>query len=276
MTVLQLYRQKKDELTRRLARSSGLYETCAVIQRTFESIIARYTLESGQDCRNFAARALELVNGALPAIETVRGRGIAEKSEKKTRRRGLGLAAAAAGFAVVFVSLGYYMFLYDISVREFSGWLWAVLAGCAIIFISGFLLFFSGRAKITVQLSTDINRMADTLESTAKAMDAFIRRRYGERQRRISAEAEKEDGELMRLLAYILEAGQSGRPDYMEEQMELVREYLSRKGVSALNYEKGLERYFDFLTGEDGHTFRPALVKNGIAIVRGLAGTNLP
>ena len=47
--------------------------------------------------------------------------------------------------------------------------------------------------------------------------------------------------------------------------------YLAKQDVLLVKYTKGNERYFEFLEGEETKTIRPALVRAGQVMVKGLA-----
>ena len=68
-----------------------------------------------------------------------------------------------------------------------------------------------------------------------------------------------------------MEAKMSGDPEYALEQLSEVEHYLLKQDILVVNYSKGNEKYFDFLNGDETKTIRPALVREGQVLTRGLA-----
>lgn len=274
MTMLEIYRLKKENLADRLASSKSLYETCSAINEAFESMTYQYLAKNGRQLEFPLKKAVDIARASFPLLESARKYKLWENAggEGRKKKTAPGLICAFAGFAWVFLILGYYMFLYDIKLRQAKNWLLAVLAGCLMIFISGFLLFFRRRPKISVEISADISKVTEQLEEASKSIDDFMGRYLRHRQQREARRAENTDPRLMQLFSYLLEGKLSGDADFMAEQISLVEEYMGQHGILALEYEKGREVYFDFLPSQEEKTIRPAIVKNGIILVRGLAG----
>ena len=272
MKMLEIYRLKKENLADRLASSQSLYETCSVINEAFESMTYQYLAKNGRQLEFPLKNAVDIARASFPLLESARKYRLWENAGAKKKRPAPGLICAFAGFALVFLTLGYYMFLYDIKLRQAKNWLLAVLAGCLLIFISGFMLFFRRKAKISVEISADISKALGKLEETAKEIDKFMDRYLQRQQRQQARQSENTDPQLMQLFSYLLEGKLSGDADFMSEQISLAEEYLGQHGILVLEYEKGREAYFDFLPSRENKTIRPAIVKNGALLVRGLAG----
>lgn len=274
MTMLEIYRQKQENLADRIASSNSLYETCSAINEAFESMTYQYLTKNGRQLEFPLKKAVDIARAAFPLLQSARKYKLWENAggEGRKKKTAPGLICALAGFSWVFLILGYYMFLYDIKLWQAKNWLLAVLAGCLLIFISGFMLFFRRRPKISVEISVDTSKALRQLEEAAKAIDDFMGRYRQNQQRRQIRRAEHTDPQLMQLFSYLLEGKLSGEADFMSEQISLVEEYMGEQGILALEYEKGREAYFDFLPSQEQKTIRPAIVKNGVTLVRGLAG----
>ena len=68
-----------------------------------------------------------------------------------------------------------------------------------------------------------------------------------------------------------MEAKYSGQPDFAMEQLDEVEHYLAKQDVLLVNYTKGNEKYFEFLEGEEAKTIRPAFIRKGEVLIKGLA-----
>ena len=75
----------------------------------------------------------------------------------------------------------------------------------------------------------------------------------------------------IKLFTYLMEAKYSGQPEYALEQLDEVEHYLLKQDILVITYSKGNEKYFDFLNGEETKTVRPALVRGGEVLSKGLA-----
>ena len=72
------------------------------------------------------------------------------------------------------------------------------------------------------------------------------------------------------LFSDLLEALRSGDGSYALENLAQVEYYLHRRGIEAVNYSPDVQDWFDFMPSMAEGTLRPALVKDGKLLRRGL------
>ena len=277
MTLFEIYKSRKETLTSRIRESKSLYETGSVISETFETIQYQYLSQEGN--ASLSDTLADLVNMAkttFPLLESVNKYKLWENAEgKQPKKKSLmpGFIALLIGVALIFGTIWYYTFLYNIQLKEIQNFALAIGGGCLIILISGFMLFFRRKvkSKATVEISVDPDDIVKRLEDVVKAMDAMLEK---------SKQAQKTQQQLVdsainadeaQLFSYLMEAKLTGEADFALEQLDEVERYLAKQDVLLVNYIKGNEKYFEFLEGEETKTIRPALVRAGQVLAKGLA-----
>jgi hypothetical protein len=125
--------------------------------------------------------------------------------------------------------------------------------------------------KATVEISVDADDIVKRLEDVVKNIDALLEKDKKEKaqyDQMIESAINREEAQLF---SYLLEAKLSDQPDFAMEQLDEVESYLAKQDVMIVKYIKGNEKYFDFLEGEETKTIRPALVRGGKMLAKGLA-----
>ena len=169
--------------------------------------------------------------------------------------------------------LGYYMFLYNVKLEKMQNFMLAMAAGCLFILIAGFMLFFRRKvkSKATVEISADADDIVKRLEEVVKSIDAMLEKEKQAQKKQQQLMESAINADEANLFSYLMEAKLSGQADYALEQLDEVERYLAKQDVMLVNYIKGNEKYFDFLEGEETKTIRPALVRGGEILTKGLA-----
>ena len=277
MTLFEIYKSRKDALVTRIRESKSLYETGSVISEAFETM--QYQYLSQGDNRQLTEKLTDLINMAkvsFPLIESVNKYKLWENAEgEKPKKKSPvpGLVALLIGLALIFGPLGYYMFLYNVEFAVMQSHMAVMLGGVLVVLIAGFMLFHRRKTKLkaTVEISADREDIAKRLEEVVKSIDAMLEKEKQANavQKQLIASAINPDEAV--LYSYLMEAKLSGDPDFALEQLDEVERYLAKQDVLLVSYIKGNEKYFDFLEGEETKTIRPALVRGGEVITKGLA-----
>lgn len=277
MTLFEIYKSRKDALISRIRESKSLYETGSVIGEAFETM--QYQYLSQGDNAHLADKLADFMNMAkasFPLIESVNKYKLWENAEgdkpkKKSPVRGL--VALLIGLVLIFGPLGYYMFLYNVEFAVMKSHIAVMLGGAFVILVAGFMLFHRRKTKLkaTVEISVDPEDIAKRLEEMVKVIDSMLEKEKQANavQKQLIDSAINPDEATM--FSYLMEAKLSGDGEFALEQLEEVERYLAKQDVILVNYIKGNEKYFDFLEGEETKTIRPALVRNGQIIGKGLA-----
>lgn len=277
MTFYEIYKTRKDNLASRIRESKSLYETGSVISEVFETMQYQYLSQDGN--APLTEKLTDLVNmakTAFPLLESVNKYKLWENAEKeKTKKKSPvpGLVTLLIGLALIFGSLGYYMFLYNVKLEKMQNFMLAMAAGCLFILIAGFMLFFRRKvkSKATVEISADADDIVKRLEEVVKSIDAMLEKEKQAQKKQQQLMESAINADEANLFSYLMEAKLSGQADYALEQLDEVERYLAKQDVMLVNYIKGNEKYFDFLEGEETKTIRPALVRGGEILTKGLA-----
>lgn len=277
MTLLEIYKQRKDALVTRIRESKSLYETGSVISEVLETMQYQY-LSQGENSA-LSEILTDLINMAkvsVPLIESVSKYKLWENAEaEKPKKKSPvpGLVFLLIGVLMIFGSLGYYMFLYNVTFATMQSYMAVMACGVLVVLIAGFLLFFRRKQKLkaTVEISADADDIAKRLEEVIRAIDAMLEKEkqsIATNKRLMESAINADEAQLF---SYLMEAKLSGDAEFALEQLDEVEHYLARQDVLLVKYTKGNERYFDFLEGEETRTIRPALVRGGQVMVKGLA-----
>ena len=277
MTLFEIYKSRKDTLTSRIRESKSLYETGSVISETFETIQYQYLSQEGNaGLTDTLADLVAMAKTTFPLLESVNKYKLWENAEgKQPKKKSLlpGFIALLIGVALIFGTIWYYTFLYNIQLKEIQKFAPVIGGGCLIILISGFMLFFRRKvkSKATVEISVDPEDLVKRLEDVVKAMDTMLEKAKQSRKTQQQLMDSAINADEAQLFSYLMEAKLAGEGDFALEQLDEVERYLAKQDVLLVNYIKGNEKYFEFLEGEETKTIRPALVRGGQVLAKGLA-----
>ena len=277
MTFYEIYKSRKDNLAQRIRESKSLYETGSVISEVFETMQYQYLSQEGNASQT--EKLTDLVNmakTAFPLLESVSKYKLwedAEKTPKKKKSLMPGFITLLIGLALVFGALGYYMFLYNVKLEKMQNIMLAMAVGCLFILIAGFMLFFRRKvkSKATVEISVDADDIVKRLEDMVKHIDTLLAKEKQSQKITQQLMDSAINADEAQLFSYLMEAKLSADADFALEQLDEVERYLAKQDVMLVKYIKGNEKYFDFLEGEETKTIRPALVRGGEMLTKGLA-----
>ena len=291
MTMLEIYKSRKDALALRLKESKSLYETGSVLSEAFETIQYQYLSQADNDKLTDQVTALvNMAKSTFPMLASVNKYKLWEKAEsgKEPKKKSMmpGFIAFLIGAAMVLGSA--YIFrlqlvkmLADTTVTGFDGYgkihFYIMAAGCLVMFVAGFMMFFRKKVKLkaTVEIAADPDDLLKKLEDVVANIDAMLDAVKAEKAKNAetlaNAVATSINADEIQLFSYLMEAKYSGEADFAMEQLEEVEHYLAKQDVLLVNYTKGNEKYFDFLEGDVTKTIRPALIRKGEVLTKGLA-----
>lgn len=276
MTFLEIYRTRKENLALRIKESKSLYETSGVISEALETMQYQYLSQEGNEgLDEKLADLVGMAKESVSVIESVNKSKLWEKAEDgepKKKSPLPGLLLMLAGWLLVFGSVWYYMFLHNIKMAEMKSYFAAMGVGCLVIVIAGFALFFRKKPKnkAVVEIMVDAEDIVNRFEKVISEIDKILdNEKKAISQNKIIMETAIKDDEVQ-LFSYLLEAKYSAQPDFAMEQLSEVEHYLAKQDVIIVPYSKGNEKYFEFLEGNEDKTIRPALLRNGETLAKGL------
>jgi len=278
MTMSDIYKSRRENLVLRIRESKSLYETGSVISEAFETMQYQYLSQPGNEqMSEKLGRIMALAKASFPLLESVNKYKMWEnaESDKQPKKKSLlpGFITLLVGMIMVMAPLCYYMFVKSIAFADMQAYLMVMAVGCLAILISGFMLFFRRKVKtkVVVEISADPDDIVKRLEDVVKQIDIMLaeEKEAAKKQSALLESAINEDE--AQLFGYLMEAKLSGQRDFALEQLDEVEHYLAKQDVILVNYTKGNEKYFEFLTGEDTKTIRPAFLRGGEIMLKGLA-----
>ncbi len=277
MTLFEIYKSRKDNLVLRIRESKSLYETGSVISEAFETM--QYQYLSKPENNGMEEKLADYINMSkisFTLLESVSKYKMWEDAQAKpVKKKSLmpGFITLLLGLTLIFGAVGYYMFMYNVSLEKMQNFLIAMAGGSLLILIAGFMLFFRRKvkSKATVEISVDPEDIVKRLEDVVKNIDAMLekdKKAMAVHNQMMESAINEDEAQLF---SYLMEAKLSGEADFALEQLDEVERYLAKQDVMMVNYIKGNEKYFDFLEGEETKTVRPALVRGGNVLAKGLA-----
>lgn len=278
MTLLEIYKSRKDNLALRIKESKSLYETGSVISEMFETMQYQYLSQGDNDqLTDKLEQLMTLAKAAFPLLESVNKYKMWENAQadaKPKKKSPLpGLLCYLAGLLMIFVTVGYYMFLNNITFADAQIWLAVMAVGCLFMLVAGFMLFFrkKTKSKAVVEISVDADDIVKRLEELVIAIDTALENEKKAKEQQAVMLKTAINADEVQLFSYLMEAKLSGEADFALEQLDEVEHYLAKQDVILVNYTKGNEKYFEFLEGDRTRTIRPAFVRKGEIMQKGLA-----
>ena len=305
MGTLQDYlEQDKDRLMEDLRRAGTPEKTSEVLGREMDRLLIQYNEQCESPAmRDAAAYMLQTVRNAIPLVDTVgetkvwevtggsAAAGSGSSSGKKTKGSFAGPAVVfcvgslVCGIASLVVSSTTTAGKFTIST---SPWTW-VLAAAAIVmgFLAGKLSGGAGnnralRGRQQTEVRMDPQRVYRTLRTVAIAADrnlselesaeAWEKRKAAETGGAAGDKAAAVDAAQLDLYANLLEAYTSGDGQYALDKLADVKYYLHKQNIEAVDYSEKTAAWFDVMPSTQEGTLRPALVRDGKLLKKGLAG----
>ena len=271
MEMMQFLEADKEQLMSGLAGAGTPEQAQGVLEKEFDRLLLRYNEECTEERVRDAARYMLQAGSSFRmtkmAIACLAG-GI------------LFLAGAVLGLAV--------------SAGEGLN-LSALLGSIPAAILAGILLFFAGRLSYNNNSSAAASRANDEQQveirvnpervwSSLRAVVLSVDKSLQEARDAVNYEKNQLSAsvgngispEEADLFSGILEISYSQREENpgdttVQEMISTVRYYLHRKQVETVEYGGGKREWFELLPGKQDATLRPALVRDGVLIRKGLA-----
>lgn len=280
MGTKELLEQDRDRLIHALTGAASGTEAAAVLEEEVSRILYRCNEKDGTGrAGEETLYALQTLRAALPLVDSS-GEVLAYRHEKKAEPAGKeAVLPGAAGGALSLAAL----LLPSLPGR---GAMLTALPLSVLLLAGGlFLVFFAGRRSVpaaggshkgdpvTYEVRPDSERIYNCLLNALSVVDRNV-----EEARRLSedtgdqTELDKADREEIELMADLLEQlCAETEADWAAEMDAQIRFYLHKKGIEAVNYTPEHAAWFDRMPGRGKATLRPALVRDGVPVKKGLA-----
>ncbi|MBQ1311026.1 MAG: hypothetical protein IIY55_04175 [Blautia sp.] len=282
-----LLEKDKEKLIGELRKQPNPEKAQKVLEDQVDRCLYLYNeQEEEEQIRTEAARMLQMIKASCAFVDTIGQTKIWEKSvsettaeEKKTDQATLlgaaGLILAAVTAAILLLT------------NENAG-VAQVLICLFFLTVSLLLVYRSGitkkngsaekakREQYTENL-VDAAKLYRLLHASFLQVDQEldqIRLWSGYEKARNGESVSGEEGvseEELALMADLLEASCSGDGEYALEKLEQLKFYLHRKQIDTVDYGEGTRAYFDVMPSRNSGTIRPAMLRNGKLLKKGLA-----
>jgi len=299
MTIREFLEQDKERLLSRLSTTNKAEESIRIMEDEMDRILLRAG-EEWQDGRVEVLQGmLTTAKAALPVLDSTGEIKVYDRretgSEGARKKKGFLMLLLGAAFAAVSFTLGA-----AVRPQGLQAVFYVILgvmqaAGLATAAVGGGLLG-KGRESQKKDQIFDVTLDADKIYHHMTLLGSVLDQQIEETLGLPAPAEEKAVGEgaaetdsgvdkaQLQLFSGILEAAYSEEnSEFAGEIIEEVRFYLHRAGIETLDMQAAKEketagdgwvmsadRYFDKMPGAESKTLRPALVKDGKVLVKGL------
>ncbi|MBQ8054182.1 MAG: hypothetical protein IJ198_10320 [Lachnospiraceae bacterium] len=297
MEMIQFLEADKEQLMSGLAAAGTPEKAQSVLEKEFDRLLLHYNEECMEEkVRDTARYLLQAAKMMVPMLSAADDVKIWAKSSSGPESEGkfeLSVPAIACLAAGAVFLIGSVVGPAAAAGSGFS--MPAFLGGLPASILGGVLLFFAGRLSRNRKVQagageqqTEVKVNAEKVYSCMRALVLSIDKSLGELSDAVSYEKRQLPpssgnglpSEEADLFSNILEAAYSRReedPDdnTAREIISAVRYYLHRRQVETVELGSGKKEWFELLPGKQEVTLRPALVRDGTLIRKGLAVTAL-
>lgn len=297
MEWIQLLENDKEQLMGELAKAASPENAQKVLEKEMDRLLMQYNEECGEERLRDAARYMaETAKMMIPLISTGNETKIWSGSGSSSNTSGgeghklpaLAIACIAGGILMLAGGLISMISFADggIPASAFISAVPAAILGGGLLFLGGRLSLSKKTGGISADAKVEIRINPAGVWSCLRGVMLSIDKCLGEAQEVLNYERSRikpVSGSLLspeeaELFSGILESAYSRReeePDdpSAQETISMVCYYLHRRQVETVEYGGGKREWFELLPGQKDMTMRPALVKDGTLIRKGLAVT---
>ena len=281
MTLMELYTARREAFREEIALAESGEEVFRAMDALYQSLAYEYAAADGEETA-LAASMAECLRALAPAAASL-GTVKILPPEKPSRREVLGqrlpwtLLLFLAGFLLTFLAV--LLPVLDGSLRgsaRLLGQAMLCLAGLVLCLFSG-LVLGGKRGEETkepkAEVKADITEILSAVEASILTMDREIREAAEKSALEERISLPWDDGIRLSLPLYqeLSSALLRKDGDYALEKLGDVAYLGEKAGYKAVSYDGETGAYFQVLPGESRMTIKPAVVKDGKALVRGLA-----
>ena len=283
---LQSYLEKdRERLLASLQQAGTPERAIPLIESEYDRLLYEYNEQCSDDyerrCASMMLQTARMAAGQIDCLGEIKiweqGGKLISGETKKVRP--VSIALIAAGIILPIVSLLFISGTDNTLDKVFSAPLAAVafFGGLACLFLGG--LFFRKETKasysekeLKAEPHIDANKIYRTMHAILlvadrNIADALSAKRMEEEQKSQDPYQDKAD---LAFYSDLLEASLAKDGEYALDQISKVPFYLHQKGIEAVEFSDEYRSWFDVIPGEKQETIRPALVKDGRLLKKGI------
>ena len=285
MNLQELLEKDRERLLASLRQAGTPEQAVPVIESEYDRLLYQYNEQCTDDyARRCASMILQAARMSASLTDSIgetkiweQGGKLISGESKKVRMPAVILMIA--GLVMVLASVIVLAGMEEALNRIFETPLiaGAFLLGLVFLFVSG--LFFRSTSKasysekeLKAEPRIDAAKIyramhAAVLTADRNIADALAAKRMEEEQ---SGQDPAEDKTDLALYSDLLEAQLAKDGEYALDQISKVPFYLHQKGIEAMEFSEEYRSWFDVIPGEKRETIRPALVKDGKLLKKGI------
>ncbi len=286
MNLQELLEKDRERLTASLLQAGTAERAVPVMESEYDRLLYQYNELCSDDYeRRCAAMMLQTARMTVPMLDCIGETKIWEQggkllSEEKKKPRMSAVVLLIAGIllsaAALLVIAGTDQTLNKLFETPAAGA--AFIGGLACLFFAGFF-FTSKKAasysekQLKAENRIDPQKIYQSMHAVMIVIDRNIRESVSARQMEEQQGIEKDpaqDKNDLSLYGDLLEAARSKDGTYALDQLSKLPFYLHQKGIDTLEYSDDNRSWFDAIPGERSETIRPALVKDGKLLKKGI------
>lgn len=285
MNLQSCLEKDRERFLASLKQASTPEKVIPLIESEYDRLLYEYNEQCEDDYeRRCAAMILQTARMAAGLVDCLGDIKIWEQGGKllNDEKKKISLPAILlllAGVVLACASLLYFGGSDQVLEKSFSMPAAAIafIAGLVCLFFSG--LFFRKKTKAVYsekQLKAEPHISAEKiyrvmhgvlLVADRNIADALSAKRMDEEQKMQDPSESKAD---LAFYSDLLEASLARDGEYALDQVSKVPFYLHQKGIEAVEYSDDVRSWFDVIPGERHETIRPALVKDGRLLKKGV------
>ena len=290
MTFQEAFETEKDTMRTQAAAASSMEELAEIAVKTLDRMHYRVQEETEEALLPLASELTETAKAAAYFADTAGEVKLWERTVKKQdpEKKGSRRTGAVFGWVLLLVSVLSFGAAFVFASSSDAAFLAALTQERTLALIGASLisLFFSGwlirpvknmekETERKSEILPDAGKYVRIFSALALTMDAQMEeareRMKLEDMRREQEGAAAIGEEEAALFSELLAAYESGDGAYAAEKIGDVKFYLHKKGIETVSYSAETAQYFDLLPSPGSGTIRPALVKDGSLIRKGIA-----
>ena len=292
MTFTELLKQEEEKLTEDLRRAASPEKARAVAADAWERLLYRW--QEGQEEKKLIEEAVNMLRVAQADAGLLEHSGEAkvwqtaadrEQKAKRKKQRGRMFAFLAVGLVLLILAV-WVSSVFRPDAEGGTPWILSEIP-LAMAAVSAVLLFlggYSGRktektssAEQRVEITLDPAAVFRSMLHTAAVIDANLEQAAKDLAWEKRAGSGEDFGEELgadgiELLASLMEAACSRDGEYALEKAQDAAYFLHRRGIELVEDDGTRPELFDRLPSDRPGTIRPALVRDGKLLKKGLSG----
>ncbi len=293
MEMIQYLEADKEQLMSALVQAGTPESAQNVLDKEWDRLLLRYNEECAEERVRDTARAIVQAARMMAPLISAAG-----ETRVWTRKEGTEKTAGTKVSLPVIASLaGGILFvcgaIIGLAVSAGDGLsIPALLSAVPAVILGGGLLFWAGRMSLdpgsgrdpSGKQQVEIRVNPDRIYSCMRAAVLSADKSLAEAQEAVRYESSRlsasvgngispEEAEFFAGMLESVYSIKEENPDdpAVREMLSMTRYYLHRKQVETVNFGDGKREWFELLPGRQAMTLRPALVKDGTLVKKGLA-----